>query len=88
MYKSCLDEQTLDELGHEPLWQIVRLVRRFYHGEISSIHEVDEDRMQMTGQQLVMRDDDGETKATDGLTAAVAFLHSRGSSQRVDVCWL
>jgi len=62
-YSSCLDENNLDEIGSAPLIRFVNTVRKLYSGNSTKISS-----------QLKL---DGAEK--DGLTAAVAFLHSRGA---------
>ncbi|KAI0302060.1 hypothetical protein BC826DRAFT_986902 [Russula brevipes] len=61
LYYSCMDEDTLDQLGEGPLKDFVAHVRKLYRGETSGITDTDDD------------DDDKR----HGLTAALAFLHSR-----------
>lgn len=58
LYHSCMDEDTLDQLGEGPLKDFVGHVKKLYRGESTD-------------------DDDGERR--ERLTAALAFLHSRGS---------
>lgn len=62
-YTSCLNETRLDEVGSEPLVHLVSTVRKLYTGN-------------STGISSVAKPDD--KKKRDGLTAALAFLHSRG----------
>ncbi|CAA7267908.1 unnamed protein product [Cyclocybe aegerita] len=61
-YTSCLDERRLNEIGTTPLFHLVRTVRKLYSGNDTDI----------TGQSTY-----GIDKKVQGLTAAVAFLHSR-----------
>jgi endothelin-converting enzyme len=61
-YSSCLDENRLDEIGTAPLLHLVQTVRKLYNENTTSIFSSDET--------------DGDK--VQGLTAAVAFLHSRG----------
>ena len=62
LYHSCMDEDTLDQLGEGPLKDFVGHVRKLYRGESTGV--------------IYANDDD---KRREGLTAALAFLHSRGS---------
>lgn len=66
LYSSCLNEERLDEIGATPLLEFVQTVRRIFKGEV-----LDE--------TLPEGDPRDEPKPTD-LTAAIAFLHSRGQS--------
>jgi endothelin-converting enzyme len=59
-----MDEDTLDQLGEGPLKDFVAHVRKLYRGESSGITDTDDD------------DDDDDKR--HGLTAALAYLHSRG----------
>lgn len=62
-YSSCLDEKNLDEIGSAPLVHLVNIVRELYNGSSTDISS-----------QLKLDD-----PKKDSLTAAVAFLHSRGA---------
>jgi hypothetical protein len=65
LYKECLNESKLDEVGQKPLLDQIRVVRGLYNGSTS------------IEPHLVM----GEAtldSALKGLTAALAYLHSRG----------
>ena len=62
-YSSCLDENRLDEIGTTPLLHLVNTVRKLYSGNDTDISS-----------QSISK----EEKKVQGLTAAVAFLHSRG----------
>lgn len=64
LYSSCMNETALDEIGEEPLLHIVRTVRKLYRGETTDINSVS------------AKDEEGKDR--NGLTAAIAFLHSRG----------
>ncbi|KAI9510895.1 Metalloprotease [Russula earlei] len=66
LYYSCMDEDTLDQLGEGPLRDFIAHVRKLYRGESSVITNADDD------------DDDDDDKVRKRLTAALAFLHSRG----------
>jgi endothelin-converting enzyme len=65
VYHSCIDERHLQQLGQDPLLHLVRKVRRFYSEKSTAIEHSD-------GEEDITR-----LRGT-GLTAAVAFLHSRG----------
>lgn len=58
LYYSCMDEDTLDQLGESPLKDFVAHVKKLYRGESTASSSDDKDR--------------------EGLTATLAFLHSRG----------
>ncbi|KAI0006055.1 Metalloprotease [Russula compacta] len=58
LYYSCMDEDTLDQLGESPLKDFVAQVKKLYRGESTALN--------------------GNHKGREGLTAALAFLHSRG----------
>ncbi|KAK0210236.1 Metalloprotease [Desarmillaria ectypa] len=62
MYASCLNETKLDEIGTEPLVHLVRTVRKLFRGNSTDISSATEE----------------ERTSKKGLTAAIAFLHSRG----------
>ena len=62
LYHSCMDEDTLDQLGEAPLKDFVAHVKKLYRGESTGV---------------TYANDDDERR--EGLTAALAFLHSRGS---------
>ena len=61
-YSSCLDEDTLDEVGAAPLLRFVGTVRKLFSGNST-------DNVSQTSTPEDKR---------KGLTAALAFLHSRG----------
>ena len=61
-YSSCLDEETLDEVGMTPLLRFVSTVRKLFN-------ENSTDSASQTSSSEAKR---------KGLTAALAFLHSRG----------
>jgi len=63
LYHSCMDEDTLDQLGEGPLKDFVGHVKKLYRGESTGV--------------TYANDDDDERR--EGLTAALSFLHSRGS---------
>lgn len=64
-YTSCLDEKRLDEIGSAPLLHFVNTVRKLYKGNSTDIFN---------------KEKSDDEKKRNGLTAAVAFLHSRGMS--------
>ena len=61
LYSSCMDEDTLDQLGEGPLKDFVAHVKKLYRGEPTGVS-----------------DDNDDDKERERLTAALAFLHSRG----------
>jgi endothelin-converting enzyme len=61
LYSSCMDEDTLDQLGEGPLKDFVVHLKKLYRGEYTGITNTDDDN-----------------KERERLTAALAFLHSRG----------
>lgn len=63
-YTSCLDEKRLDEIGSAPLLHFVSTVRKLYRGNST----------------VISGKGKSDEKKRNGLTAAVAFLHSRGLS--------
>ena len=63
LYHSCMDEDTLDQLGEGPLKDFVGHVRKLYRGKSTGVTDANDD-----------------DKRREGLTAALAFLHSRGSN--------
>jgi endothelin-converting enzyme len=66
-YKSCTDEDRLDDLGTEPLIQVVQTVRKLFRGNSTKIG--------VTGEE------DAEDRKK-GLTAALSFLHTRGAKMQ------
>lgn len=60
-----MDESTLDQLGEGPLKDFVAHVKKLYRGESTEIADTDDDN-------------DDDDKKQEGLTATLAFLHSRG----------
>jgi endothelin-converting enzyme len=75
LYNSCIDEEYLGFLGKDPLMRVVRTIRRLFREEGTEI-EVGEEGP-LPGQKL----------KGNGLTAAVAFLHSRGASLWLKSIW-
>lgn len=64
-YTSCLNESQLDDIGALPLLHLARTIKRLYREESTiASHPMG---------------DETNTDVDRGLTAAVAFLHSRGS---------
>ncbi|KAI0319791.1 hypothetical protein OF83DRAFT_1108212 [Amylostereum chailletii] len=61
-YTSCTDEDTLDEFGEGPLKELSRVIKGLFRGDSTEI-------------QSSVSDAD---KKRDGLTAALAYLHSKG----------
>ena len=62
LYFSCMDEDTLDQLGEGPLKDLVAHVKKLYRDESIGITDTNDD----------------DDKERERLTAALAFLHSRG----------
>ncbi|KAL0578146.1 hypothetical protein V5O48_003851 [Marasmius crinis-equi] len=62
LYNSCLKEDRLDEIGQKPLLDFLHNLKDLYRGKTTEISSTR---------------DEGKVKK-DGLTAAIAFLHSRG----------
>jgi endothelin-converting enzyme len=73
LYKSCLDEEHLNERGEEPLLDITRVVKQLFRGESLEIYSGGNQRPLSASDQA--KDDDHKN---NGLTAAIAYLHSRG----------
>ncbi|KAI0306551.1 Metalloprotease [Multifurca ochricompacta] len=61
LYYSCMDEDTLDQLGEGPLNDFVGRIQKLYRGQSTEIANAK-----------------GSNNQQEGLTAALAFLHSRG----------
>ncbi|KAF7793093.1 hypothetical protein EIP86_004200 [Pleurotus ostreatoroseus] len=66
LYTSCMNEDLLEARGAEPLLHVVQTVRKLYNGETTIVDDI----------QLPLGDDNNDER--DGLTAAIAYLHSRG----------
>jgi endothelin-converting enzyme len=62
LYYSCMDENTLDQLGEGPLKDFVDRIKKLYRGESTGISTTHDD----------------EDKERERLTATLAFLHSGG----------
>ncbi|KAH8106762.1 Metalloprotease [Cristinia sonorae] len=69
LYNSCMNEDLLDARGATPLVRVVKKVRDLFNGE-TTIVDISSDKLQK-------RDGDDKDDRS-GLTAAVAYLHSRG----------
>jgi endothelin-converting enzyme len=65
LYSSCTNEDHLNDLGAEPLLNFTRTLRNLLHGKTLT---VDSEDAQST-----------KNISSTGLTAALSFLHSRGS---------
>jgi endothelin-converting enzyme len=63
LYSSCMDERTLDKRGISPLMNVISIVQRLYKGEKKTFS--------------TPGSPDYEVKDRQGLTAAIAYLHSR-----------
>lgn len=72
LYSSCMNEDLLDARGAEPLLRVVQTVRKLYNGQTTVIGESQES----TSDTKALEDD--EDKERKGLSAAIAYLHSRG----------
>ena len=66
-YTSCMNEDLLNARGVDPLIRIIQNVKKLFDGK-PSILGSDRDNSNVLS----------EKKERDGLTAAVAYLHSRG----------
>jgi endothelin-converting enzyme len=64
LYSSCMDENTIDTYGDTPLRQVIRVIKQLYRTESTEIKSTDKKS--------------AEERQRDGLTAALAYLHSRG----------
>ncbi|KAI0082770.1 metalloprotease [Panus rudis PR-1116 ss-1] len=69
MYNSCMDEELLDARGADPLLRVVKTTRQLFKGETTEVY--------LDGEHDTHLSDD-EKRIKRGLTAAVAYLHSRG----------
>ncbi|KIO34187.1 hypothetical protein M407DRAFT_17094 [Tulasnella calospora MUT 4182] len=69
LYQSCMNEATLEEIGHEPLLNMTRELRKAIRGQVWNKAN-DEEPLKPLGEKV------GKV----GLTAATAYLHSRGIS--------
>lgn len=67
LYDSCMDEELLNALGADPLIRFLRELRRRFKGEVFD---------PIAPESLNAENDEAKEKL--GLTAAVAYLHSRG----------
>lgn len=67
LYDSCMDEELLNARGADPLLRVIKEIRRRFKGEVYD----------PIAPENAVADDDKE-KERLGLTAAVAYLHSRG----------
>lgn len=75
MYRSCMDEDTLAELGTEPLLRIVKQVRGLFKGKVGARGVEGEPQGNVSGTG-------GYLTGGIGLTAAISFLHSQGVVSR------
>ena len=76
LYNSCMDEDLLDARGVEPLLHVIRTVRQLFSGESTSIEARDQPAQRVQARE--QDDTNDKEKQRRGLTAALAFLHSRG----------
>lgn len=70
LYSSCVNEDLLDERGDEPVRSMVKVVKGLYGGNSTSISSSFESQSQKPVTSAA--------KIDTGLTAAIAYLHSRG----------
>lgn len=68
LYTSCMNEDLLDARGTEPLLHILQTVRKLYKGETTVIDDA----------KATYDDDEDDKHERSGLTAAIAYLHSKG----------
>lgn len=73
LYSSCTDEDLLDARGADPLIRVVSTVRDLFQGKTPAADILD-------GLEHVKSRDGVDNERSAGLTAAVAYLHSRGIS--------
>ena len=73
LYASCMNEDLLDARGSEPLLRIVQTAGDLYNGKTTVIDTKLGTLPEASGQ---------EEKERQGLTAAIAYLHSRGGCPR------
>lgn len=73
MYTSCMNEDLLNARGADPLIRVIKNVRKLFNGKPAVISSEG-------SQDTVGSLDEDKKKERDGLTAAVAYLHSRGMS--------
>lgn len=71
LYKECLDETKLDKVGMGPLLDVIRVVRGLFNGSTSI-----EPESYVQGQMPL------SGSSSSGLTAAIAYMHSRGKSSK------
>lgn len=68
LYASCINEDLLDARGAEPLLHVLQTVRKLYKGETTVIDDA----------KMAFDDDEDDKHERSGLTAAIAYLHSKG----------
>ncbi|PSR94067.1 hypothetical protein PHLCEN_2v4495 [Hermanssonia centrifuga] len=66
LYSSCMNEDLLDARGEEPLLHVIRTVRKLYNGKSTTVD------------LATLEKNSDKEKERIGLTAAIAYLHSRG----------
>ena len=69
LYGSCMNETVLNELGEEPMLHFVQTLRNLYNGETLEVTARE-------GQRPLIEESSG-----NGLTTALAFLHTRGKKR-------
>lgn len=71
LYSSCMDEERLDARGEQPLKHFVQTVRDLFRSEGTVIGVAHSQ----------------DEKKRNGLTAAIAYLHSRGEFLIIILRW-
>lgn len=71
-----MNEDLINARGGDPLLRVVKIVQKLFNGKPAVISSED---------QMVINDsvENDKKKERDGLTAAVAYLHSRGKHGRI-----
>ena len=73
LYNSCMNEDLLNARGATPLVRVVKKLRDLFTGKTTIVDAV-------TGEIKALEDESENENDKKGLTAAVAYLHSRGGS--------
>lgn len=74
LYQSCMNEDLLDARGPDPLVRVIRNVRRLFNDKGSAMSD-----------KHIEISVPSNTEEPKGLTAALAYLHSRGWCTRISV---
>ena len=69
-----MNEDLLDARGPSPLLRAVKTVRDLFQGKTTIVDVFEDDYVLVPN-----NDDDDSEKRRKGLTAAIAYLHSRGT---------